>query len=143
MPWVETITDPQQLRRCIRHLIALSTLPALWKSYDPDQIVESIAAALITMLDADFVYAELSGQDDEPEMEVTRTGARVMACSAADIRTALRDVRQRQSYEEPAAIPDPFGTGMVQLAIAPIGFGGHSILVAGSAAPSFPTPEQR
>jgi hypothetical protein len=29
MPWVEALTNPQELRRFIRDLVALSTLPAI------------------------------------------------------------------------------------------------------------------
>jgi PAS domain S-box-containing protein len=143
MPWVEAVSDLQQLRRCIRDLVALSTLPALWRFYGPEQIADSIAAALVSMLDADFVYVVLPGKHDEPETEVTRTGARARTFSAADIRAWLHDVRQRQSYDQPVEIPAPSGAGTVQLAFAPIGFGGHAVLVAGSSAPSFPTPEHR
>jgi PAS domain S-box-containing protein len=143
MPWVEAVSDLQQLRRCIRDLVALSTLPALWRFYGPEQIADSIAAALVSMIDADFVYVVLPGKHDEPETEVTRTGARVRAFSTADIRAALRDVQRLQSYDQPVAIPNPSGTGTVQLAFAPIGFGGHAVLVAGSTAPSFPTQEHR
>jgi PAS domain S-box-containing protein len=143
MPWVEAISDLQQLRRCIRDLVALSTLPALWRSYDPEQIADSIAAALVSMLDADFVYVALPGRHDEPETEVTRTGARARAFSADHIRASLRDVRRRRSYDHPAVIADPSGDGTVQLAFAPIGFGGHAMLAAGSTAPSFPTPAHR
>jgi hypothetical protein len=41
MPWVESLTDPQELRRCIRDLVALSTLPSIWTSYNPQQIADS------------------------------------------------------------------------------------------------------
>jgi hypothetical protein len=30
MPWVESLSDPQELRHCVRDLGALSTLPAIW-----------------------------------------------------------------------------------------------------------------
>jgi len=29
MPWIEALSDAQELRRCIRDLIALSALPAI------------------------------------------------------------------------------------------------------------------
>src|ERR1700724_2673532 len=115
MPWLEAISDPRQLRRCIRDLVALSTLPALWRFYDPEQIADSVAAALVSMLDADFVYIALPGNHGEPETEVTRIGARVRAFSAADIRASLRDVRRQLSYDQPVAMPDPSGAGTLQL----------------------------
>src|SRR6202795_4547470 len=39
MPWGEQLSDPDELRRCIRDLIALSTLPTLWQKYDLLRIV--------------------------------------------------------------------------------------------------------
>jgi hypothetical protein len=45
MPWMEPLSDPQDLRRCIRDLVALSTLPAIWNTDDSDQISDSIAGA--------------------------------------------------------------------------------------------------
>ena len=45
------VLDSQELRHSIRDLVALSTLPAIWKAYDPQQIADSVAAALLTMLD--------------------------------------------------------------------------------------------
>ena len=71
MPWVEALSDPRELRRCIRDLVALSTLPAIWKNYDPQQIADSVAAALVSMLNADFVHVALPGRRDEPIIEVT------------------------------------------------------------------------
>ena len=73
MPWVEKLDKPQDLRRCIRDLAALSTLPAIWKDYDSRQIADSVAAALISMLDADVIYVSAPGLRDEAEVEVTRT----------------------------------------------------------------------
>ena len=37
MPWIDALSEPQQLRRCIRDLVALSTLPAIWKDYTPGE----------------------------------------------------------------------------------------------------------
>ena len=68
------LADPQELRRCIRDLVALSTLPAIWKNYDPQQIADSVAAALVSMLSADFVHVALPGRRDEPIIEVTHAG---------------------------------------------------------------------
>ena len=64
MPSVEALNDPRELRRCVRDLVALSTLPAIWKNYDPQQIADSVAAALVSMLNADFVHVALPGHRD-------------------------------------------------------------------------------
>src|SRR4051795_6704663 len=69
-----TSDDAPNLRRWVRDLIALSALPAVWKSYDPDHIADSIAATVVKQFDAEFVYILLRGGRDEPQTEVTRTG---------------------------------------------------------------------
>ena len=72
MPWVEALSDPLELRRCIRDLVAISTLPALWKDYDPNQIADSVAAALVAIVDADFIYVLIADRQGEPLVEVLR-----------------------------------------------------------------------
>jgi PAS domain S-box-containing protein len=147
MPWVEQLSDPQELRRCIRDLVALSTLPAIWNTYDSSQISDSIAAALVSMLRADFVHIALPDQPEKGSVEVTRTGMRIAAGSLDAIRAALHSERLGRSAElasdYTAEIANPCGEGRMRLAYAPIGFGGEAILVAGSSRPEFPTQAQR
>ena len=65
MPWTELLANADELRRCIRDLVALSTLPAGWQNYDMRQIGGSIVAALVSILDADFVFIALPGEADQ------------------------------------------------------------------------------
>ncbi len=132
MPWVEKLSDPQELRRCIRDLVALSTLPALWTNYGPQQIADSVSAALLSMLNADFVYIKVPASRDEPLIEIAHTRKKSATGAANAIRGAIRGTRIGPS-EQAAAIPNPFGEGTLQVATAPIGFGDDSILVIGSA----------
>lgn len=53
--WAEAVSDPHTLSRCIRHLVALSTLLAIWRDCDTQQM----AAALLPIVGADFVYISL------------------------------------------------------------------------------------
>jgi PAS domain S-box-containing protein len=143
MPWVEALTDTQDLRRCIRDLIALSTLPAIWKSHQPQQIADSIAAALLSMLDADFVYLALPGDNgDEPFTEAIHIGKQIAPGSAGIIRTTLRDTWLGRS-EQTGVIANPLGEGTIPVAAAPIGFSGNAVVVAGSRQPGFPVDAQR
>src|SRR3979409_406988 len=113
MPWVESLTDPQELRRRIRDLVALSTLPAIWTRYNPRQITET-----------------------------SRVGKAIASDSGKIIPTALRDAWLGQS-EQMGVIANPFGEGAIRVASAPIGFRGDAVIVAGSQQPSFPTGVQR
>jgi len=142
MPWIEALSDAQELRRCIRDLIALSALPAIWTTYDPQQIADSLAAALVSMLDADFVYIVLPGQRDQPVTEVTCTGDG-SANSSVAIRWAVLEWLSKRSLEDTGEIPDPLGEGNVRIAYAPIGFAADAALIAGSRDADFPTEAQR
>jgi PAS domain S-box-containing protein len=51
--------DAATLRRCLGNVLALSTLPSVWAGAKPLRIAESLADALYTMLNADFVYVAL------------------------------------------------------------------------------------
>jgi len=138
---MEALSDPRELQRCIRDLIALSTLPAIWKSYDPRQVADSAAAALISMLDADLIYVALYGERDE-QIETIHTSRKNPPRGVGDVRDTLRKARLGWS-ERTAVMDSPFGDGPLRVAIAPIGFGDDAVLVAGSHREDFPTDTQR
>jgi PAS domain S-box-containing protein len=143
MPWIEALSDPQQLRRCIRDLVALSTLPAIWRAYDAQQIADSIAAALLSMLDADVVYVALPRGQDGRIIEVAHIGKNLDDRSALHVRGLMRARLADAAPEEIVEIPHPLGAGTIRLATAPIGFSANSILAVGSVRPDFPTEVQR
>jgi hypothetical protein len=140
---VEALSDPAELRRCIRDLLALSALPAILKRYDPHQIADSVAAALASMLDAEFVYISLRGKPDDPLVEIARSDKQSAADSLGAIRAALREILLAPSSEQTLAIINPIGEGAVSIAAAPIGFSGDAVIVVGSRRSSFPTAAER
>jgi len=71
MAWTESRASSDELQRCIRDLVALSTLPPGWQNYDIRQIRSSIVAALISMLDADCNNPKL----DPADLRRVHTGA--------------------------------------------------------------------
>ena len=83
MPWVDELSEPQELRRCIRDLVALSTLPAIWKNYDSRQIADSVAAALLSMLNADVIYVSVPELRDETALDVVRMSQATSVGSSA------------------------------------------------------------
>ncbi|NEW96669.1 ATP-binding protein [Rhodopseudomonas sp. BR0G17] len=142
MPWVDELSEPQQLRHCIRDLVALSTLPALWKDYDSRQIADSAAAALLSMLDADVIYVSAPGLRNQPAADVIRTRGAVTAESSGRVERILRSA-WRGKREQISVIDNPLGTGTLRIAAAPMGFGGDDIIVAGSPDPQFPSETHR
>src|SRR5579862_1152620 len=142
MPWVEALSDPHELRRCIRDLVALSTLPVIWKDYDPNQIANSVAAALVAMVNADFVYVLIPDRRGEPLIEVLHAGDAIASDLPELIRAAIRDELAVRTAHRQLTIANPAGTGSLRLACAPIGFGSDAVLVVGSSQLDFPTDTQ-
>ncbi|MCK1367319.1 ATP-binding protein [Bradyrhizobium sp. 62] len=142
MPWVEELADSGELRRCIRDLAALSTLPALWERYSAKEIADSVALALQSILSADFVHVSLSvGQDEAP---ITAThGPR--GPMPREVTEAIRLEITPEWFKgagRPQVIPNPLGRGSANIATAAVGLG-RSILVAGSSGPGFPRETDR
>jgi PAS domain S-box-containing protein len=126
------------LRRCIRDLVAISTLPAIWKDYDPNQIADSVAAALVAMTGADFVYVLIPDWRGEPSIEILRAGGATAVKSLELIRAALRKELPARTARRQFTIANPDGEGTLRLACAPKGVGDDAVVVAGSRDPDFP-----
>ncbi|WP_205927114.1 sensor histidine kinase [Rhizobium sp. P32RR-XVIII] len=127
----------------MRDLLALSALPAILQSYDPYQMADSIAAALVSMLDSEFVYISLHGTRDGPLIEIARADGRSAADSLEAIRAVLPEILPTLSSDRQLAVANPVGGGTASIAVAPIGLGGDSAIVVGSQRPDFPTPNER
>src|SRR6201995_3334053 len=125
MPWVDELSDPQELRRCIRDLVALSTLPAIWKDYNSRQIADSAAAALLSMLNADVIYVSVPGLHDEPAADVMRTRQAVFSRSSGRVDRTLRRAWHGRR-EQISTIDNPLGKGTLRIAAAPMSFGGDA-----------------
>ena len=140
---LQALSDPTELRRFIRDLLALSALPAMMKGYSPRQIADTVAAAVESMLDADFIYMSLPGKRDDPVIEIARTHERRVGNSMDAICAALRELLPARSSGQTVAIANPIGEGTVRIAVAPIGIGGDTVMVAGSRRSDFPTAAER
>jgi C4-dicarboxylate-specific signal transduction histidine kinase len=143
MPALEPHLEALELRRCIRHLVALSALPAMWKGYEPDQIAESAASALVSMLGAEFVYVGLSTERDDNEVDVVKMAAPVEATRLREIAAAVKLEIRDAGGRETMTIANPLFRSALRLQIAPIGFEGIGVIVAGAQAADFPTETQR
>jgi PAS domain S-box-containing protein len=143
MPRVEALSDPTELRRCMRDLLALSALPAILKNYDPRQIADSVAAALVSMLDSEFAYISLRGTRDGPLIELAQTDRWTDAGTLDAIRAVLPESLLTPSSEQTLTIDAPTGGGKVTIAVAPIGFSGDAVIIVGSRRADFPTATER
>jgi PAS domain S-box-containing protein len=143
MPALEPRSEALELRRCVRDLVALSALPAMWKGFEPSRIAESAASTVISMLDAEFVYVGLPGESDDNEIDVVKTAAPVEATRLGEIAAAVKREIRDVGVQEAVMIANPLFPGALRLAIAPIGIDGIGVIVAGARADGFPTEIQR
>src|SRR5258705_9905279 len=68
--------DPQleirRLRRALRDLVALSTIPAAWVGREPPAVVTGLADVLVGEFHLDFAYVRLCDPSGGPAVEATR-----------------------------------------------------------------------
>ena len=146
MSETETATrEVQQLRRCLRDLVALSALPAVWVGYDPRQIAESLADGLRHMLNLDLVYLVVRDRADGIAVEVAHTPqGPAPADRVQEIRRVLDPWLKPDPPGLPSSIRDPLGNGDVPIVLNPFGSGASGgVLVAGSRRADFPTEVDR
>ena len=143
MPWTDPVANSGELQRCVRDLVALSTLPAAWQNYDMHQIGSSIVAALISMLDADFVFIALPGDSIQPATELARSNPRLSSASLRRVRTKLQQENTTLGNARKFVIADASGGSDLHVMTAPIGFGGDATLAAGSVRGTFPTRTEK
>lgn len=143
MPWTDPLVNSSELKRCIRDLVALSTLPAAWQNYDMRQIGSSIVAALISMLDADFVFIALHGDDNELITELTRSSPKLDPVELKHVRSLLERDKATLGSGQAFAVAGACGGRDLHVMTAPIGFGSDATLAAGSIRDTFPTRTER
>ena len=125
--------ENRRLRRTMRDLVALSTLPAIWTGLGQEGIGRSLADALLGMLSLDLVYIRFAGPAEQSQVEVIRTRHRADDSHAAIVRAAIAPLLHSGGAEPPTSIPDPFGNGVLQIAITRFGIGDDiGVLITGS-----------
>jgi len=67
--------DEVRLRRALRDLVALSTVPAAWVGRGPHAIAAGLADVLVSSLYLDFVFVRLCDPDGSAAVEITRGDA--------------------------------------------------------------------
>jgi PAS domain S-box-containing protein len=143
MPWTEPSAKSDELKRCVRDLVALSTLPAAWQNCDMRQIGSSVVAALISMLNADFVFIALPGDGNQLAPTLTRSNPKLNPASLKRVRAMLQREKATLGCTQEFVIADACGGSDLHVMTAPIGFNGDATLAAGSIRGTFPTRTER
>ena len=137
------LEENRRLRRTMRDLVALSTLPAVWRGLGSDGIAGSLSDVLLNTLSLDLVYVRLMGRAGKGLVETIRSKHRDPAREEA-AKAFLASLFVGQRGEPPGTIADPFGSGTLRVAVVRFGIGDdHGVLVACSANANFPTEQDR
>src|ERR1700726_5295793 len=104
------------------------------------QIGGSIVAALMSMLDADFVFIALPGEGNQLISELARN--KLTPESLKHVRMMLQRKSALLGSGQEFVFGDASG-GDLHVATAPIWFGGDATLAAGSARHTFPTRTEK
>jgi two-component system CheB/CheR fusion protein len=138
-------SEQAQLRRCVRDLVALSAIPAVWTGQRPIDIAESLADLLLSILRLEIVYVRLNVPTEPTESgatEAARGRHPDVARRAKEIGEAL--MACLQAGEAVSSIANPVGEGTLRLVAIPIGREGRSgVVVIGSCQVDFPTELDR
>src|SRR6185437_13502587 len=122
-----------ELRRCVRDLVALSSLPALWVKANSSQIAESVGLLAVSILDADVACVFLR----DPLLEFVHCHRR-----STEPSIDLADIRER--YRPNSLFEIEGGDlGRLRAMCVPIGNEAGSGLVALSRRPSFPSETEQ
>ena len=132
------------LRRCVRDLVALSTLPAAWMHSAPLGIVESLAEVVLRILKLDLAYVRVP-QIGGAKLEAgcTRRSAALRG-GGTELGRRLEAELGFDGFDLPRTIVDPDDGVPLRVGLAAVG---HDRvcgwLVAASRRPSFPTGDEQ
>jgi signal transduction histidine kinase len=137
--------DPAALRGCVRDLIALSALPALWANRSPRDIAEGLAELLVNTLRLDFAYIALRRSAGEEPIEAGYAQEKPLL--PAEVRQLGQQVSappEAGKGSRARSLPDLFGHGSINVETLIIGYGiewGTAVL--GSHRADFPNDTDR
>ncbi len=136
------LEESRRLRRVLRDVVALSTLPAVWSGRERDQIARSLGDVLLNTLSLDLVFLRLRGQKDgQVDILCSRGPYAGYDCA---VKASIARLLDADRGESPKTIPDPGGAGTLRVAFVRFGVGLDSgDLVACSRNPDFPTEHER
>ncbi|HYF35000.1 MAG TPA: PAS domain-containing protein, partial [Prosthecobacter sp.] len=133
----------RRLRRTMRDLVALSTLPAVWIGLGLEGILRSLADALVHTLELDLIYVRLPSENGESSIEVVRCPQALGPSQVDAVKSALAPLLSLNT-EPPSTIENPLGGPALRLAVTRFGIGSAAgLVIAGSRTAGFPTEQDR
>ncbi|HUO91882.1 MAG TPA: PAS domain S-box protein [Rhizomicrobium sp.] len=114
------------LRRCVRDLVSLSSLPALWIKADAAQIADSLGQLAVSILDADFACVLLR----DPDVEI-------LHCHQRSLARPISIAQLREKYRPNATFDICADGGRLRAMCVPIGREAGSGLIVLGRRPGF------
>jgi PAS domain S-box-containing protein len=141
----EAHSEEQWLRRCLRDLIAFTSLPLLWKDKTPREIADDLAAVLESTLGPEFVLVRITGPFAEEPIDAARARRRYPEINGRGILERVAPLLDLECEEQALAVPNPIGPGELHIMQSPVGFLNEYgvVLVGGSRARGFPTTRDK
>jgi PAS domain S-box-containing protein len=129
----ESTDTETQLRRCIRDLVSLSSLPAIWIKADARQIADSLAQLAVSILDAEFACIFLR----DPELQIVHCHERSVA-RPLDLAQVRERFRPNSTFEIEGG-----NYGRLRASCVPIGREAGAGLVTLSRRSGFPSDTEQ
>jgi hypothetical protein len=114
--------EEQRLRRCLRDLIAFTSLPLVWNDKTPPEIADDLAAVLESALRPEFVLVRITGPFAEEPIESARAARRYPQIAASELSERLAPFLELESDGPAITAPNPVGPGELQITLSPVGF---------------------
>src|SRR5260370_21455335 len=138
-------SEERGLRRCLRDLIAFTSLSLVWKDKTPREIADDLAAVLESTLGSEFVLVRITGPFAEERIDAACAARRHPESDAREISERVAPLLELGCDGPAIAVPNPIGPGELQITTSPVGFLNEYgvVLVGGSPAHGFPTTTDR
>src|SRR3979411_727319 len=107
----DTHSEEPGLRRCLRDLIAFTSLPLVWKDKTPHEIADDLAAVLESTLGSEFVFVRIKGPFAEEPIDAACAARRYLEIDARDISDRLAPFLELEGEGPSIAVPNPIGAG--------------------------------
>lgn len=131
-----------ELQACLRNLMGLLALPALWSSRAPDAILRLLAESIEEMIPAEFFFVTAIFDTDEAPLSLLRVGRQEVA-SDSEEWSGLCKIRVSGLSREPKITLEMTPCGELRVVRLMMNYSGHiAALVIGASRSDFPRPAE-
>ena len=127
--------DTASLRRDLRDVVAVLSLPLMWRGRTPHQIAENLADVLVSLLRLDFLHLRIAEAASGQPLEQTRQHGE----APADLAAALEGIQTAGTIQVDAGGGLPLRLTPVVPGVLPE----HWHVIAGARREGFPTDRER